>query len=82
MSARNDITGDSIKTKVTTNAYRDGYDNIFNKPAIVQSCADGWSVTVKGKTYSYNHNDEDLGASVVCQMLNDLGVKAEVEEIV
>ena len=27
--SRNDITGDEIKTKVTTSAYRDNYDLIF-----------------------------------------------------
>jgi hypothetical protein len=31
MVARNDITGDSIQTKGTTNAYRDNYDIIWNK---------------------------------------------------
>lgn len=29
--AKNDITGDTIKTKVSTQAYRDGWDRIFNK---------------------------------------------------
>ena len=31
MTARNDITGDSIATKGTTDAYRDNYDRIFGK---------------------------------------------------
>lgn len=31
MSARNDITGDVIATKGTTQAYRDNYDAIFRK---------------------------------------------------
>jgi hypothetical protein len=31
MVAKNDITGDSIKTKGVTNNYRDNYDLIFGK---------------------------------------------------
>ena len=31
MVAKNDITGDAIQTKGTTNAFRDNYDNIFRK---------------------------------------------------
>lgn len=31
MTARNDITGDAIATKGTTDAYRDNYDRIFGK---------------------------------------------------
>lgn len=29
MTNKNDATGDTIKTKVTSNAYRDNYDRIF-----------------------------------------------------
>ena len=29
MATKNDVTGDSILSKETTNAYRDNYDNIF-----------------------------------------------------
>ena len=31
MVAKNDITGDSIKTKVNSKAYSDNYDRIFGK---------------------------------------------------
>jgi hypothetical protein len=31
MVAKNDITGDSIQTKTTSQAYRDNYDTIFKK---------------------------------------------------
>jgi len=31
MTARNDITGDAIQTKGSTDAYRDGWDRIFGK---------------------------------------------------
>lgn len=32
MSASNDITGDSIQSKPSSQAYRDGYDRAFSKP--------------------------------------------------
>jgi len=31
MTTKNDITGDLISTKVSTEKYRDNYDNIFSK---------------------------------------------------
>lgn len=31
MSNKNDITGDIIKTKTSSDAYRDGWDRIFKK---------------------------------------------------
>ena len=31
MAARNDITGDSIKSKTSSQAYRDNWDAIFGK---------------------------------------------------
>ena len=31
MATKNDITGDSIMSKTTTDKYRDGYAAIFNK---------------------------------------------------
>lgn len=31
MTARNDITGDALITKSSTDAYREGYDRIFGK---------------------------------------------------
>ncbi len=32
MTTKNDVTGDSLITKAPTDAYRDNYDAIFNKP--------------------------------------------------
>jgi len=32
MSASNDITGDSIQSKPSSQSYRDGYDRAFSKP--------------------------------------------------
>lgn len=37
MVARNDITGDAIQTKGTSNSYRDNYDNIFRKNKVSPS---------------------------------------------
>lgn len=31
MTAKNDITGDAIRSKSNTDAYRDNYDRIFRK---------------------------------------------------
>lgn len=31
MATKNDITGDSIQTRATSDAYRDNYDRIFGK---------------------------------------------------
>ena len=33
----NDVTGDSLTTKTTTDSYRDGWDRIFGKKAKEQS---------------------------------------------
>lgn len=35
MVARNDITGDAIQTKGTSNSYRDNYDLIFRKGKVM-----------------------------------------------
>ncbi len=36
MVSKNDITGDAIQTKTTSQAYRDNYDNIFKKDKEMQ----------------------------------------------
>ena len=36
MTAKNDITGDEIKTKTITDSYRDNYDIIFRKDKLKQ----------------------------------------------
>lgn len=35
MAAKNDITGDSIQTKVPSDSYRENYDRIFGKPQLI-----------------------------------------------
>ena len=68
MVARNDITGDAIQTKGTSNAYRDNYDNIWKKDKTVQvrvkdngddfgSCGCGRSPT--GKCIGWHGLTED-----------------------
>ncbi len=44
MVARNDITGDAIQTKSSSQAYRDNYDNIWKKDK-VGTCGCGRSPT-------------------------------------
>jgi hypothetical protein len=36
MVARNDVTGDAIQTKSTSQSYRDNFDNIFRKEKNMQ----------------------------------------------
>lgn len=38
MVARNDITGDNIQTKGTSEAYRNNYDAIFGRKKPVDQC--------------------------------------------
>ena len=40
MVARNDITGDAIQTKTSSNAYRDNYDLIFRKDKMTPAVED------------------------------------------
>tara|TARA_R110002094_G_scaffold43628_4_gene55681 strand:- start:456 stop:635 length:180 start_codon:yes stop_codon:yes gene_type:complete len=42
---------------------------------------DGWQIIVNGKTYRYNHNDEDYGVHALAVLLTDLGFEAEIEEV-
>lgn len=39
MTSRNDITGDLLKTKGSTGAYRDGWDRIFGQKPVVEEPA-------------------------------------------
>jgi hypothetical protein len=44
MTSHNDITGDKIQTKVTTEEYRDGWDRIFKHP-IFKKCMENTQQT-------------------------------------
>jgi hypothetical protein len=37
MAAKNDVTGDSIRSKTSSKAYSDGWDRIFGKKKVVKS---------------------------------------------
>lgn len=39
MTAKNDITGDTIQTRATSQQYRDNYDVIFSKKQLNQKLA-------------------------------------------
>lgn len=42
MTSKNDITGDTLVTKVTSETYRDNWDRIFGKPRCVcEACKEG-----------------------------------------
>jgi hypothetical protein len=34
VSTKNDVTGDALRSRVTTDKYRDGYDAIFGKTTL------------------------------------------------
>lgn len=36
VATKNDITGDSIQSRVSSNAYKDNYDAIFGKKKVIQ----------------------------------------------
>ena len=48
MTARNDITGDAIASRTTTDAYRDNFDAIFRKTRAMPPAAEpgytGWAM--------------------------------------
>jgi hypothetical protein len=46
---------------------------------IEQHC-DGWTVKVDGKTFSWDHNDEDLGTQGIKNLLEHLGHNVILEE--
>jgi hypothetical protein len=46
MTSKNDITGDDIKSKAATSAYRDNYDAIFRKSNV--------AVSKRGEEFEYD----------------------------
>lgn len=58
--AKNDITGDSIMTSSSSQAYRDNYDLIFKKSKYKIQCAGGCKTTVEVK-------QEDEGCDHLCK---------------
>lgn len=46
----------------------------------IEQYCDGWTVKVDGKSFSWNHNDEDMGTEGIKQLLEHLGHTVTVEE--
>jgi len=65
MTAKNDITGDSIKSKITSKSYLDNYDKIFGVKARKKTPSHATTQIHIDKTkqiprhYKYNNNIEE-----------------------
>lgn len=46
----------------------------------IEQYCDGWTVKVDGKSFSWNHNDEDMGVDGLQKLLTHLGHNVTVEE--
>lgn len=56
MTARNDITGDKLQSKVTTTEYAKGYDKIFGTP-LYNIPRETWVETNEGHRFFFDHLD-------------------------
>ena len=46
----------------------------------IEQYCDGWTVKVDGKSFHWDHNDEDLGTQGIKALLEYLGHSVTVEE--
>ena len=46
----------------------------------IEQYCDGWSIIIDGETFSWDHNDEDLGVKTLKQVFEHLGYKVTIEE--
>jgi len=46
----------------------------------IELYCDGWTVKVDGKSFRWDHNDEDMGTAGIKQLLEYLGHTVTVEE--
>lgn len=46
----------------------------------IEQYSDGWSIELDGKSFSWNHNDEDMGVSAIKNLLEHLGHDVEIRE--
>jgi hypothetical protein len=46
----------------------------------IEQYCDGWAVKVDGKSFRWDHNDEDMGTEGIKKLLEHLGHKVTVEE--
>jgi hypothetical protein len=50
------------------------------KNIIIEQFCDGWTVKVDGRSFSWNHNDGDMGTEGIELLLQYLGHNVTVEE--
>ncbi len=46
----------------------------------IEQYCDGWTVKIDGKSFHWDHNDEDMGTEGIKQLLKYLGHNVTVEE--
>jgi len=46
----------------------------------IELYCDGWTVKVDGKSFIWNHNDEDMGTEGIKNLLEYLGRNVTIEE--
>jgi hypothetical protein len=54
--------------------------NEKSKQIEIEQYCDGWTVRVDGKSFRWDHNDGDMGAEGIKQLLEYLGHEVSVEE--
>lgn len=67
MVARNDVTGDSIQSKLSNDTYRDNWDNIFNKDKepVCVDVSEGSDVIEKlTVNVIYDHQSAEIAESI------------------
>jgi hypothetical protein len=47
----------------------------------IEQYCDGWCIKVDGKSFCWDHNDEDLGTGAIRELLEHLGHDVEIEEV-
>ena len=52
----------------------------MDKSIKIDLYADGWRVYLGGKSFSWDHNDEDLGTEALKAFLSHLGYEVTIEE--
>ena len=50
------------------------------KNITIEQYCDGWAVEVDDKRFSWNHNDENLGAESIKLLLDYLGYNVAIKE--
>lgn len=50
------------------------------KDITIEQYCDGWTVSVDGTRFSWDHNDEDMGTEGIKKLLEHLGYTVTIEE--